>query len=88
MITLRIRVGTILFLFLFLFLFLALAPLVAGATTCSCAGVPILGAMQSASPDNNQWFLASTYEFHDLSDWFAAPVRCLISLSATARRKH
>jgi hypothetical protein len=39
-----------------------------GATTCSCAGVPILGAMQSASPSDNQWFLASTYEFHDLSD--------------------
>jgi len=47
---------------------LALAPLPSGATTCSCAGVPILGAMQSASPGDNQWFLASTYEFHDLSD--------------------
>jgi hypothetical protein len=24
--------------------------------------------MQSASPNDNQWFIASTYEFHDLSD--------------------
>lgn len=43
-------------------------PQLAVATTCSCAGVPILGAMQSASPGNKQWFLASTYEFHDLGD--------------------
>ena len=49
-------------------LLLALVPLPAGATTCSCAGVPILGAMQSASPTGGQWFLASTYEFHDVSD--------------------
>ncbi len=47
---------------------MTLLPHQAVATTCSCAGVPILGAMQSASPNNNQWFLASTYEFHDLSD--------------------
>jgi len=47
---------------------LSLAPAHTGATTCSCAGVPILGAMQSASPADSQWFLASTYEFHDLSD--------------------
>ncbi|MDH3614106.1 MAG: hypothetical protein OES10_12565 [Gammaproteobacteria bacterium] len=47
---------------------LAMLPHAAIATTCSCAGVPILGAMQSASPNDNQWFLASTYEFHDLSD--------------------
>lgn len=49
-------------------LLLALVPLPAGATTCSCAGVPILGAMQSASPTGGQWFLASTYEFHDVSE--------------------
>ncbi len=47
---------------------MTLSPQQAVATTCSCAGVPILGAMQSASPNNKQWFLASTYEFHDLSD--------------------
>jgi hypothetical protein len=38
------------------------------ASTCSCASVPLLGAMQSASPNDSQWFLASTYEFHDLSE--------------------
>jgi len=47
---------------------LSLSPANVSATTCSCAGVPILGAMQSASPSDNQWFLASTYEFHDLSE--------------------
>ena len=47
---------------------MAVIPQQTAATTCSCAGVPILGAMQSASPNNNQWFLASTYEYHDLSD--------------------
>ena len=46
----------------------SLSPPNVSATTCSCAGVPILGAMQSASPNDGQWFLASTYEFHDLSD--------------------
>ncbi len=55
----------------------AILPSGAMATTCSCAGVPILGAMQSASPDNNQWFLASTYEYHDLSE--------LVSGSSTVR---
>jgi len=38
------------------------------AQTCSCAAVPLLGTMQSASPNNNQWFLAATYDFHDSSD--------------------
>lgn len=40
----------------------------ANAQTCSCAGVPILGAMESASPKKQQWFLAGTYEYHDLSE--------------------
>ena len=39
----------------------------AQAQTCSCAGVPILGAMQFATPKTDQWFVAGTYEFHDLS---------------------
>jgi hypothetical protein len=43
-------------------------PLPSFATTCSCAGVPILGAMQTATPGNKKWIVASTYEFHDLSD--------------------
>jgi len=38
------------------------------AQTCSCAAVPLLGTMQSASPNNNQWFLAATYDYHDASD--------------------
>ena len=38
------------------------------ATTCSCASVPLLGTMELASPADNQWYLASTYEFHDLSE--------------------
>jgi len=41
------------------------------AQTCSCAAVPILGSMQLASPNNDQWFLGSTYEFHDVSDLVA-----------------
>jgi hypothetical protein len=40
----------------------------AEASTCSCAAVPLLGTMQLASPENNQWFLAATYDFHDASD--------------------
>ena len=38
------------------------------AQTCSCASVPILGTMQSASPKNKQWFIASTYTFSDISE--------------------
>lgn len=38
------------------------------AQTCSCAGVPILGTMQSASPNNGQWFIAGTWEYHDISE--------------------
>jgi len=41
------------------------------AQTCSCAAVPILGSMQLASPNDNQWFLSSTYEFHDVSELVA-----------------
>ncbi|MGI9201219.1 MAG: hypothetical protein ACR2QL_09180 [Woeseiaceae bacterium] len=40
----------------------------AAAQTCSCAAVPILGTMQSASPKDKQWYLASTYQYNDLSD--------------------
>ena len=39
--------------------------------SCSCASVPLLGAMGLASPNNNQWYLATTYEFHDVSDLVA-----------------
>jgi len=38
------------------------------AQTCSCAGVPLLGAMELATPGDGKWFLASTYEYHDASE--------------------
>jgi hypothetical protein len=38
------------------------------AQTCSCASVPILGSMELASPKDQQWYLATTYEYHDISD--------------------
>lgn len=41
------------------------------AQTCSCAAVPILGSMQLASPNDGQWFLATTYDFHDASELVA-----------------
>jgi hypothetical protein len=50
---------------------LTIAQSPAAAQTCSCAAVPILGSMQLASPNNDQWFLGSTYEFHDVSDLIA-----------------
>jgi len=37
------------------------------AQTCSCAGVPLLGSMELATPGEGKWFVASTYEFHDAS---------------------
>lgn len=53
-----------------LFVTSILAP-VAIAQTCSCASVPLLGTMESASPKDGQWFLATTYEFHDVSELVA-----------------
>lgn len=50
---------------------LPFAPLHVTAQTCSCAAVPLLGSMQAASPNNGQWFFATTYEFHDVSDLVA-----------------
>ena len=38
------------------------------AATCSCASVPLLGTMELASPSEGKWFLASTYQYLDLSD--------------------
>ena len=46
----------------------ALSSSMAGASTWSCASVPLLGAMQPASPMESQWFLGTIYEYHDLSD--------------------
>ncbi len=45
-----------------------LAASAANATTCSCASVPLLGSMELATPGDGKWFLAGTYEFHDVSD--------------------
>ncbi len=50
---------------------LSFVPLQASAQTCSCAGVPILGAMQLATPKNQQWYLGTTYQFHDVSELVA-----------------
>lgn len=41
------------------------------AQTCSCAAVPLLGSMQLASPTDGEWHVATTYEFHDVSDLVA-----------------
>lgn len=50
---------------------LSLIPAQASAQTCSCAAVPILGSMQLASPKSKQWFLGTTYDFHDASELVA-----------------
>lgn len=47
---------------------LLLAATDSAATTCSCAGVPLLGSMQLATPGGGKWFLAGSYEFHDASE--------------------
>ena len=52
-------------------LLLSFMPLQSAAQTCSCAAVPILGSMQLASPKNKQWFLGTTYDFHDASELVA-----------------
>ena len=50
---------------------LSLSATPAAATTCSCANVPLLGTMQLATPGDGNWFLATTYEFHDASELVA-----------------
>jgi hypothetical protein len=47
---------------------LALTAAPVTATTCSCANVPLLGTMELATPGIGQWFLATSYEFHDASE--------------------
>ena len=46
-------------------------PLPAKSQTCSCAAVPLLGSMQSTSTEPGQWFVGTTYEFHDVGDLVA-----------------
>lgn len=36
------------------------------AATCSCAGVPLLGAMESTAPDKGKWYLSTTFETHEI----------------------
>jgi len=50
---------------------LPLIPLHASAQTCSCASVPLLGSMQPASTEGDEWFFATTYEHHEISDLVA-----------------
>lgn len=38
------------------------------AATCSCAGVPLLGAMESSAPEAGVWYVGTSYEYHDLND--------------------
>ena len=47
---------------------LSMFPLPSMAQTCSCALVPLLGSMQLASPNDGQWYVGTTYEFHDVSE--------------------
>ncbi len=47
---------------------LLLTAIESAATTCSCAAVPLLGTMELATPGDGKWFLAGTYEFHDVSE--------------------
>lgn len=49
----------------------AIVPLAASAQTCSCAAVPLVGSMQTVSPNEGEWFVGTTYEFHEISDLVA-----------------
>ena len=39
--------------------------------TCSCAAVPLLGSMQTSPTNEGEWYLGTTYEFHDVSELVA-----------------
>jgi hypothetical protein len=41
------------------------------SATCSCAGVPLLNSMNSASVDKNQWLLNVTYEHHEMNKLYS-----------------
>ena len=36
------------------------------AATCSCAGVPLLGTMESSSPQKGKWYFGTTVETHEI----------------------
>ena len=50
---------------------LSFLPALASGQTCSCAAVPLLGSMQLTTPNSGDWFFATTYEFHDVSELVA-----------------
>jgi len=50
---------------------LVFMPVHGSAATCSCSSVPLLGSMESISPDAKTWFISSSYEFHEISDLYS-----------------
>jgi hypothetical protein len=36
------------------------------AATCSCAGVPLLGAMEATPPGKGSWYFSTTFETHEI----------------------
>ncbi len=45
-----------------------LIPIPGEAVTCSCAGVPLLSSMETATPDANSWFVGTSFQYRDLSE--------------------
>lgn len=41
------------------------------AVTCSCAGVPLLSSMESATPEAGSWFVSGAYQYRDLGDAYS-----------------
>lgn len=41
------------------------------SATCSCAGVPLLNSMNTASVDQNKWLLNLTYEHHQMNKLYS-----------------
>lgn len=38
------------------------------AVTCSCAGVPLLSSMETATPEARSWFIGTSFQYRDLSE--------------------
>ena len=38
------------------------------SVTCSCAGVPLLSSMETATPEAGSWFVSSSFQYRDLSE--------------------
>jgi hypothetical protein len=41
------------------------------AATCSCAGVPLLNSISTASPESDSWYFSTTYEYHKVADLYS-----------------